>query len=104
MAFSPDTYRALNGFPEVERGENAALVTSARYHGFRARRDPTVVVYTSTRRQGRVGTADLSMLLSGCRNGEAFATRAVPIPDNPVPLPLAAAERKLARAIRHRRG
>jgi hypothetical protein len=162
MAFSCDTYRALNGFPELARGEDAALVASARYIGLRVRHDATVRVYTSTRRQGRVeagfaahlehldeaGTADalevvdpdvaagqyrahafarhafrnpsrtrldklrvqtgtsvahLSGLLTECATAEAFATRAVPSPADAVPLPLAHAERKLARAVRYRR-
>lgn len=54
MALRHATYAALGGFPALARGEDAALVTAARYHGFRVRRDAAVVVHTSMRRDGRV--------------------------------------------------
>lgn len=161
MAFRVDTYRRLNGFPELARGEDMALVAAARHGGLRVRRDADVVVYTSMRREGRVedgfaahlealdraGTAeamlvvdprvaawqyrghalarrafgggerklapvaahvgaapaDLTSIHAQSPNAEAFAVRAVAMPEGAEPLPLAEAERRLARLVGHRR-
>jgi GT2 family glycosyltransferase len=54
MAFGTATYLELDGFDELPRGEDSALVFKARRQGYRVRRDATVVVHTSTRRHGRV--------------------------------------------------
>lgn len=162
MALTCATYLSLGGFTEIARGEDAALVSVARQHGYRVRRDASVIVHTSMRREGRVeggfaahlhsldeaGTAaDLlvvdphvaarqyrahararrvfrapsktalaslaehvgveaaavSSLLANCGTDEAFAVRLVPMPVEAPPLPLAEAERRLARLVGHRR-
>ena len=53
LAVRASTYRALGGFAEIASGEDAALLDQAARAGFRVRRDPAMVVETSSRRQGR---------------------------------------------------
>lgn len=53
MAFRPGAYQALGGFQPVPCGEDAALLDDAGRAGFRVRRDPGMVVATSSRRLGR---------------------------------------------------
>ena len=53
LAIRVATYRALGGFAAVPAGEDAALLDDAARAGFRVRRDPAMVVETSSRRHGR---------------------------------------------------
>lgn len=54
LCFTAQTYLALGGFSDLERGEDAAFVAAAGWMGYRVRRDASVIVETSTRRRGRV--------------------------------------------------
>lgn len=54
LAMSAATYRRSGGVPPVARGEDAAMIDTAARLGVRTRRDATVLVRTSSRRQGRV--------------------------------------------------
>jgi GT2 family glycosyltransferase len=60
LAFRSATYRALDGFPAVGRGEDAAFADAAARAGYRLRRDAAAIVCTSGRRVGRAqgGFAD----------------------------------------------
>lgn len=53
MAIRASTYRMLGGFRDLVVGEDAALVDDASRAGFRVRRDPAMIVETSSRRDGR---------------------------------------------------
>lgn len=46
-------YRDLDGFPAIPNGEDAAFADGAARAGYHLRRDASVVVRTSSRRQGR---------------------------------------------------
>ena len=53
LACSARTYAALGGFEPVSAGEDGRLVDAAHRLGLRVRRDGTIRVETSTRREGR---------------------------------------------------
>lgn len=53
LAMTVETYRALGGFAPLPAGEDARLLDDAGRAGFRVRRDPAMVVETSSRRIGR---------------------------------------------------
>lgn len=53
LAFRVAAYRALGGFAPLPAGEDAQLLDDAGRAGFRVRRDPVMVVRTSSRRIGR---------------------------------------------------
>lgn len=65
LAFRAGVYRQVGGFPPIPNGEDAAFADVATRAGFRVRRDPSVIVRTSSRRKGRAEegfAATLSML------------------------------------------
>lgn len=53
LAIRAVPYRALGGFAPIPTGEDAALLDEAARAGFTVRRDPAMVVETSSRRHGR---------------------------------------------------
>ena len=53
LGFRRCTYEALGGFKPVPSGEDAMLLDDASRAGFRVRREPSMVVETSSRRNGR---------------------------------------------------
>lgn len=53
LAMSCDMYHAADGFPAIASGEDAAFGDTAARGGYRLRRDASVRVTTSTRRDGR---------------------------------------------------
>lgn len=53
LAFRADIYRALGGFEPRSSGEDAALLDDAARAGWRVRREPAMLVHTSSRRVGR---------------------------------------------------
>ena len=53
LACSAQTYAALGGFDAIPAGEDGRLVDTAHRLGMRVRRDGTIRVETSTRREGR---------------------------------------------------
>lgn len=53
LAFRAQSYRALGGFRPLPSAEDAVLVDDAGRAGLRVRRDRSVGVFTSTRRDGR---------------------------------------------------
>lgn len=65
LAMSAATYRRIGGVPPIARGEDAAMLDTAARLGLRTRRDATVRVRTSTRRQGRVHGGFASSLTTG---------------------------------------
>lgn len=64
LAFRADAYRALGGFAPLPSGEDARLLDDASRAGFRVRRDPDMIVDTSSRRDGRA-LAGLAASLRG---------------------------------------
>lgn len=77
LAFRAEAYRALGGFEPLPSAEDARLVDAAHREGLRVRRDVSVRVETSARREGRAagGLADHLLRLD---RGEAAATMAHP--------------------------
>ncbi len=67
LAFRADVYRSLGGFKEVPAGEDAGLLDDAARAGFRVRRDPSMVVWTSSRRVGRAEGGLATMLGASAR-------------------------------------
>lgn len=53
LGFRLSAYEALGGFRPLASGEDAALLDDASRAGFRVRREPGMVVETSSRRDGR---------------------------------------------------
>jgi Glycosyl transferase family 2 len=74
LCFTAQTYSALGGFGDLERGEDAAFVAAAGWMGYRVRRDANVVVETSARRSGRVanGFAGHLQALDDAGGADAF--------------------------------
>ncbi len=54
LAIRADAYRLIGGFKPIASGEDARFLDDASRAGFRVRRDPSMVVTTSSRRVGRV--------------------------------------------------
>ncbi|PZQ59279.1 MAG: glycosyl transferase family 2 [Sphingomonas taxi] len=69
LAIRASTYDALGGFAERPSGEDAALLDEASRAGFRVRRDPAMVVETSSRRHGRAPAGLAAALADLDRNG-----------------------------------
>lgn len=87
LAIRASAYRALGGFAPLASGEDADLLDRAARAGFRVRRDPAMVVETSSRRDGRAP------------GGLAAALRAIDAGGPPmVPHPAAAAWQYRAQA------
>lgn len=65
LAIRAGAYRALGGFRPLAAGEDAQLLDDAARAGLRVRRDPAMVVETSSRRVGRApgGLADSLRML-----------------------------------------
>jgi hypothetical protein len=73
LAMRADTYRELNGFEPLPRGEDADLADRAWRAGYRLRRDARVVVHTSARRHGRAEGGFATML--ACLDADAALPR-----------------------------
>ncbi len=64
MAIRSGVYRALGGFKPLPSSEDATLLDDAARAGFRVRRDASMVVETSSRRDGRAANGLASALRS----------------------------------------
>lgn len=83
--------------------EVAARQYRAHARARRVFRAPSAAAVSDLARRVGLPTAAVTALLADAVNAEAFALRLVPMPTDAQPLPLAEAERRLARLVGHRR-